>query len=39
MSNALRIGNLTISYEEAKRMFFLELIPKRQRGDVGDCAA
>ena len=29
MSNALRIGNLTISYEEAKRMFFPELIPQK----------
>lgn len=29
MSNALRIGNRTISYEEAKGMFFPELIPQK----------
>ena len=28
MSNALRIGNRSISYKQAKEMFFPELIPQ-----------
>ncbi len=29
MSNALRIGNRSISYEQAKEMLFPELIPQK----------
>ena len=29
MSNSLRIGNRSISYEQAKEMLFLELIPQK----------
>ena len=29
MSNALRIGNRSISYEQAKAMLFPELIPQK----------
>ena len=29
MSNVLRIGNRSISYEEAKGMLFLELVPQK----------
>ena len=34
MSNALRIGNRSISYEQAKEMLFPELIP--QKGNEGE---
>ena len=34
MSNALRIGNRTISYEEAKGMFFPELIPQKGNEEI-----
>ena len=35
MSNALRIGNRSISYEQAKEMLFPELIPQKGNEAMG----